>query len=58
VCWLKIPWRPNGQERIELVLVALHEDLYNADGIIHETVAELSEMKIKEIVSIAGCEVP
>ncbi len=44
------------QEHTELVVVALHQDMYNADIIVHETVVELSEIGMEEMVVIIGCE--
>ena len=47
----------DSRERTELVLVALHQDLYNADIIIHETVAE-TPIAMEEIIVEIGCEIP
>lgn len=48
----------DGRERPELVLVALHQDLYNADIIVHEVDAESPELDMEEIVAEIGCEMP
>ena len=45
----------NGQGKTELVLVALHQDLYNADIVIHETNVEPQEV---DIAARIGCELP
>jgi hypothetical protein len=45
----------NGQGKAELVLVALHQDLYNADIVTHETDVEPLEF---DIAARIGCEFP
>ena len=48
----------DGQVKTELVLVALHQDLYSADIIIHEIVAQSPEVDMEEMVLRIGCEIP
>jgi hypothetical protein len=45
----------DGQGKAEMVLVALHQDLYNADIVIHETDVEPQEF---DIAARIGCEFP
>jgi hypothetical protein len=45
----------DGQGKVELVLVALHQDLYNADIVIHETHVKPPAF---DIAARIGCEIP
>jgi hypothetical protein len=46
------------EETTTLVLIALHQDLYNADIIIHEVAAGSQDQTIDKIVASIGCELP
>ena len=49
---------PDGEETISLVLIGLHQDLYNADIILHETYAGSQDQKTHKILESIGCEYP
>jgi hypothetical protein len=49
---------PDGAETTSLVLIGLHQDLYNADIIIHETYAGSQDQVIEKILESIGCEFP
>ncbi len=47
---------PEGTDPYQLLFVALHQDLYNADWVVHEGVAELLSQEAAAAMTALGCE--
>jgi hypothetical protein len=47
-----------GEDEVSLVVIGLHQDLYHADIIVHETAAGLRDQTADKITALIGCELP
>jgi hypothetical protein len=46
----------NAETTYAIVFVAEHQDLYNADVVIHEGASDLSDQSFTESISVIGCD--